>query len=447
MPLLEDSVSKMLNVEKAVISIAANALPEAKNGKIIIDPRFLIPLVVEHNLLGVLNVYGKAGGAAFGSGDIHLMAALSDFVAAIIEHADHYRHEIRSIAYRDSLPESLPCGVISADSEGRIAFFNAAAGRILRLDPAIMLRQKISTLPDEIAEGLERAAAKKEIYKRGVFYLEKYNSFIGGSISPLFNDTGETIGAAIIFAELGGIERCEALMGALEREIKRSNRYGRTTTVVIFAVQGGLNRLLALIDAVRGCLRKCDICGRYERDKFALILPETHDEGASALLFRIRSILEKGDCDVGVATSPDDGKTAEQLIEKACERMARISTIAKRTILSLDNRSVVNDVIELIFNTDYHVVKSTSVNDTLGYIEKSRTDGLIAEYDIAGDLDGPRLVQRAKNIRPGIKAFLTSTITTAEKAKTALSSGALALLEKPFDVDEIQRVVHEAVSR
>jgi diguanylate cyclase (GGDEF)-like protein len=79
---------------------------------------------------------------------------------------------------------------------------------------------------------------------------------------------------------------------------------------------------------IRDNIREIDIAGRYGGEEFSIILPDTNVEGGSYVAERIRRATEeavlkaydtelKVTVSIGLATYPKDGKTAEELIDKA----------------------------------------------------------------------------------------------------------------------------------
>ena len=88
----------------------------------------------------------------------------------------------------------------------------------------------------------------------------------------------------------------------------------------------GDRMLVHVADLIRGALRVSDVPARYGGDEFTVILPETHREGAARVAERLleafrsspfvadgRQSLPVG-ASLGIATYPDDGRSAMELI-------------------------------------------------------------------------------------------------------------------------------------
>jgi diguanylate cyclase (GGDEF)-like protein len=126
---------------------------------------------------------------------------------------------------------------------------------------------------------------------------------------------------------------------ALRREVKRAARFAQVFSVVMLDVDnlktyndqhGHLRgsevlRLLAQI-LVREA-RSIDLVAKYGGDEFVIILPQTTREGACVLAERIKTAVEGSTfprvaagvitVSMGVATYPDSGATAGELLEAA----------------------------------------------------------------------------------------------------------------------------------
>jgi diguanylate cyclase (GGDEF)-like protein len=146
------------------------------------------------------------------------------------------------------------------------------------------------------------------------------------------------------------------LTQVLRREAKRSSRSGRPLSLLFIDLDGfkGVNDThghlagsAALVEAaavIRISARETDIVARFGGDEFALILPDTHSEGAAMVGERIKEkiavhpFLQKDRLDikltvsVGVATLPDVAATAEQLVQAADEAMYWVKEHGKNDV-------------------------------------------------------------------------------------------------------------------
>lgn len=142
----------------------------------------------------------------------------------------------------------------------------------------------------------------------------------------------------------------------LRREAKRASRSGRPLSLLFLDLDGfkGINDShghlagsRALVEAaavIRGSARETDVVARFGGDEFAVVLPDTGAEGASAVGERIRDRVAAhpflaGDglslrltASVGVATLPDVAASAEELVRAADRAMYQVKDSGKNGV-------------------------------------------------------------------------------------------------------------------
>ncbi|MEK6195982.1 MAG: GGDEF domain-containing protein [Deltaproteobacteria bacterium] len=92
-----------------------------------------------------------------------------------------------------------------------------------------------------------------------------------------------------------------------------------------FGHTAGDQVLKAVGDYLHGSIRDVDSVGRYGGEEFVMLLPETDKAPARGLSERLRkgiAALELGNLpqitiSMGVATFPEDGRTVDELLQKA----------------------------------------------------------------------------------------------------------------------------------
>jgi diguanylate cyclase (GGDEF)-like protein len=146
------------------------------------------------------------------------------------------------------------------------------------------------------------------------------------------------------------------LSQVLRRETKRASRSGRPLSLLFVDLDGfksindshghlfGSRALVEAAGVIRASARETDVVARFGGDEFALVLPDTGSEGATAVGERIRervaawSFLQSEGLSItltvsiGVATLPDVASSSEQLIHAADEAMYWVKDHGKNGI-------------------------------------------------------------------------------------------------------------------
>jgi diguanylate cyclase (GGDEF)-like protein len=129
-----------------------------------------------------------------------------------------------------------------------------------------------------------------------------YRFLAGGNVEAEYH---EEIYRLTIIDALTEIHNKRYLLEFLDRELSRSERYGRPLAVILFDLDcfkaindemghlGGDFTLRELAACVKTCVRKEELFARYGGEEFIIVLPETNLEGAVAVAERLRVMVEK----------------------------------------------------------------------------------------------------------------------------------------------------------
>jgi diguanylate cyclase (GGDEF)-like protein len=142
---------------------------------------------------------------------------------------------------------------------------------------------------------------------------------------------------------LTGLYNHRTFYERLDEELKRAQRYGARLSVVLIDLddfktvndtgghQFGDLLLIKCAELLRRELRQTDVVCRYGGDEFAVILPETTREDASAMMRRLsHEFCKLGAAEgapaafgmsFGLSTCPEDDSTVTELVKVADERL------------------------------------------------------------------------------------------------------------------------------
>jgi diguanylate cyclase (GGDEF)-like protein len=150
------------------------------------------------------------------------------------------------------------------------------------------------------------------------------------------------------------------LLEALDREIRRSERYGTELSILFIDLDRfklvndthghlvGSNTLRQLSRLLEGCVRQVDTVARYGGDEFTILLADTGARLGRAVAERIRQSVERHafeagpgrtlrlTCSLGVSTYPAHGRTREALLDAADKAMYRAKSLGRNRLCSAD---------------------------------------------------------------------------------------------------------------
>lgn len=180
-----------------------------------------------------------------------------------------------------------------------------------------------------------------------VLQFSSYAVLLGGTLLDdlhLFQD----IQRLAVTDPVTGLANYRHFIDALEIEIQRSSRTGRPFALLLFDLdrlkelndqyghQVGTRALCRAAAVIRFHSRAIDTAARHGGDEFALVLPETTDQGAQEVLSRICDrVTNDGNqppisLSGGFAIYPRDADTAETLMDASDRALYRMKEQHKR---------------------------------------------------------------------------------------------------------------------
>ena len=151
---------------------------------------------------------------------------------------------------------------------------------------------------------------------------------------------------------LTGLYNHEHLLKALKHEVLRSRRHRLQLSLVMLDIDDfkrlndtrghleGDRVLMRTARLIGESLREIDVAGRYGGEEFAVMLPETARTGAHVVAERVRRRIAAAfgrrspavTVSAGVASFPEDGKSVDELVERADEALYRSKRAGKNRV-------------------------------------------------------------------------------------------------------------------
>ncbi len=118
----------------------------------------------------------------------------------------------------------------------------------------------------------------------------------------------------------------------------------------------------------------------------------------------------------------------------------------RRTLLIVDDEEGPRESLRIVFSRDYEVLEAEEGIRAVELVKAQRVDAVILDLCMPG-LTGIEVLQRIKEIEPGIEVVILTAYETIETARQAIHLGACDYLTKPFDLGTITAAVARAISR
>jgi two-component system, NtrC family, response regulator PilR len=125
----------------------------------------------------------------------------------------------------------------------------------------------------------------------------------------------------------------------------------------------------------------------------------------------------------------------------------QIMTDTASRILVVDDERSMREFLAIMLTRDGHeVVAAENGSQALAELRQRPFDLLISDIRMP-DCSGIEVLREAKALQPELPGILMTAFSSTQTAIEALRTGALDYISKPFDVDEMKRVVAQALER
>ena len=217
---------------------------------------------------------------------------------------------------------NAPIGVLILDKTGHITWLNQALERLLAIDGEQLVgknQESIEPYWRNLLFAPEPTLLLEATTTRPDRWLQTWRSKLhaaGGTIHYYTDITdlqniredrarlSEELAQHVTRDSVTGLPNRQALLQGLEPLVSRSRRYHNPLSVIRlrvdnlsdieaeFGMGNGDIALTAIAQMLKDQMRWADLIGRFDKDEFLLVLPETNLDAATQLLNKLRQRLE-----------------------------------------------------------------------------------------------------------------------------------------------------------
>jgi len=136
---------------------------------------------------------------------------------------------------------------------------------------------------------------------------------------------------------------------------------------------------------------------------------------------------------------------AEEIPSEIFGRAMTLTTPATRILVIDDNQSLVDMVSTFLRGEGYRVLGALSGDEGLKLVILSRPELVLLDIGLP-EINGLELLTRIRSMNPSARVIMVTGNTDPDLAREAFRLGALAYVDKPFDLGYLKRVVAMALN-
>jgi ActR/RegA family two-component response regulator len=395
--------------------------------------RLTSPLAGVERLHGALQVAGATvESRPFGPEDLHLLSALSTVLAAALDHALRHGEIQRNLEVLSLLLDLAPTGLAALPGDGGVALSNETARRWLG-----------AAGPAAVAARLAPEVLGVDWRVEPSFHLRVEGKLIYGEARPGPVVDGRPPSTAFVLFDL--TPQQALLVDGLQRELWRCRWLGLDLAFVLLDSRPLAGGLLQRLPDLRARLQPGEIVGPYDAHRIGLVLPGLSQGAALARLRSLMTVLPAAGLQAAVVAA-EGATAAERVLGAALARMRAADDALRPALLLHDDYPAVNDMLALILQRQFAIVKSNHYEDAVAHLRSQPFDALVTEVDLREGGGGLELARLARRLQPGIRPIFT---TVAHDVPAAVGDPLLAghlVIRKPFDVARVGAEVINALA-
>src|SRR3954471_19309595 len=125
-----------------------------------------------------------------------------------------------------------------------------------------------------------------------------------------------------------------------------------------------------------------------------------------------------------------------------------MSEQTKTTILLVEDDQSVRRGLRWSLGEEYHLLEAGTRADAVDVLAREPVDVVLSDLRLPPALDdiseGLAVVEAARRLRPPVPVIVVTGSDSKQAALEAVRRGAYGFFEKPYNVDEVLHIVHQA---
>ena len=119
----------------------------------------------------------------------------------------------------------------------------------------------------------------------------------------------------------------------------------------------------------------------------------------------------------------------------------------KLNILVIDDQKVIGDLFDFTLGFGGHTISVvTNLQEALDCIRDKQIDLVFLDM-VMPDKDGIEVLKEIRQISSDLPVIVMSGYSVEDKKEKAIKLGAKGFLKKPFELDDIKRVIKSAIGK
>jgi len=117
-----------------------------------------------------------------------------------------------------------------------------------------------------------------------------------------------------------------------------------------------------------------------------------------------------------------------------------------RLLVVDDEKVALNNLMYILKKEGYDVTGTQSGPRALSLLEEQEFDLILTDLKME-KVDGMQILTRSQELHPGTEVIMITGYATVDSAISAMKAGAYHYIAKPFKLDEVRKVVKEALEK